>query len=439
MWTRCRGPVPADQADQADHPPLVPLSRRVLGPLSLAAVLVVTGCASIPAPAATRAPSAPVQEKGASAQNLLDTLVAAGLAGDEPAFDAGVSIRDASFADRARLLSANLSRLPLAGVRLRLQPERLTPAGDRAVLLGPDAWVQAATLTWRLTGESSPAEHRIWLTFVVEDGSARLAGTVDGPATPVAAQPVWWTGPVTAATRGAATVVVGAGQDAGAWAERASDAVSEVRHRLQGGAARGWSGAVVVEVPATRPDFEAVLGVPQGSYAAIAAVTLAEGPADAAVRVVVNPEVTRQLAPLGVAVVLTHEAVHVATRSAGSPAPRWLVEGLADEVALTAHPAAESAVAAPLLSRVRRDGAPWSLPTDAQLRTGADDLGVAYAEAWLGCRFIAQNFSDAALQRLYAAVDAGQPLDTAAPDVLGRSVPELTAGWRTDLERRTGG
>ncbi|GAA1437490.1 hypothetical protein GCM10009616_39350 [Microlunatus lacustris] len=312
-------------------------------------------------------------------------------------------------------------------------------------LLGPDAWGQSATVRWRLAGETATAEHTVWLTFTPDRGRPRLAGTAapDDPDDPDDAQrpqPVWWSGPVTAAGREGVTVLVGSGQPADVWLDRAVAAASQVQRRVGRGAAAGWDGGLVVEVPASRSGFEAVLGADPGSYAAIAAVTLPEGPgAGAALRVVVNPEVTRALAPLGVAVVLTHETVHVATRSPDSPAPTWVVEGLADQVALAAHPDAAAGVAEPLLTRVRSDGPPEELPADEEFLAGADDLAVSYAEAWTLCRHIADVWSPGALQRLYTALDDGQGLDEALATALGTDEQALLAGWRSALAHQARG
>ncbi|CAA9296050.1 MAG: hypothetical protein AVDCRST_MAG48-951 [uncultured Friedmanniella sp.] len=374
---------------------------------------------------------------------MVDGLVRAGRAGDRPAFDAGVSTADPSFADRARLLYGNLAGLPWDDLEIRLQPRRGPVTGRLRQVLGADAWQQQATVRWRLAGETATAEHAVWLTFVPDGGRARLAGTAapadpDEPDDARRPQPVWWTGPVTAAARDGVTVVLGAGQPAQGWLDRAVEAAATVRERVSAGAATRWDGGLVVEVPASRSTFEAVLGADPGSYAGIAAVALAEGPAGSALRVVVNPDVTRALAPVGVAVVLTHEMVHVATRSTESPAPTWVVEGLADEVALAAHPEAAVGVAEPLLARVRARGAPASLPGDEAFLAGADDLAVSYAAAWTACRYVADTWSPAALQRLYTALDRGEGLDEALEVTLGTDEERFTAGWRAALVRQAG-
>ncbi len=368
---------------------------------------------------------------------MVDELVRAARAGDRTAFAAMISSRDPSFADRARLLYGNLSALPLDRLQLRLRgaPQPLT--ASRQQLLGVNAWRQQATVSWRLTGESAAAEQAVWLTFASDRGQVLLAGTLDEPAGTTEPEPIWWTGPVDAVQDGRLTVLVGSGQPGDRWLERTRDAVREVRRRLRTGVARTWTGAAVVEVPASRADFESVVGAAPGSYADVAAVTLAEGSTSSAVlRVVVNPDVTRTLTEVGVATVLTHELVHRATRSPDSPAPTWAVEGLADYVAFTAHPAAAVGSQKLLLERVRQHGAPRALPADDRFGADRADLDLTYAEAWSACRYVATTWSAAGLERLYTALDDGASLDTAARDELGVSASALTTGWRRWLQRQ---
>ena len=70
---------------------------------------------------------------------------------------------------------------------------------------------------------------------------------------------------------------------------------------------------------------------------------------------------------------------------------------------------------------MRSDGAPRSLPADDDFAADADDLGVAYAEAWSACRYVAEHYSARRLGRLYAALDRGRSLDEASREVLGLS------------------
>lgn len=401
--------------------------------------LVLAGCSSSDRVAPDPPSSSASVSSRTAAQSAVDDLVRDALAGDRTAFLTRVSNRDPSFADRARLLYDNLSGLPLDRLQLRLRGTGQPLAAARQQLLGDRAWRQQATISWRLTGETASATATVWLTFVPGPTGALLAGTLDQPAGTPIAQPIWWTGPVSAVREGGVAVLVGAGQPAATWLARARAAVGDVRQRVTAGAAQTWTGTVVVEVPASRTDFESVVGAISGSYADIAAVTLAEGPAaTAAVRVVVNPEVTRRLSELGVATVLTHEVVHVATRSADSPAPTWAVEGLADDVAFASHPGSAAASTRLLHERVRQHGAPAALPTNRAFGAGQPDLDLTYAEAWSVCRYVSTAWSPAALQRFYTALDDGAPLGRAAEDTLGVSSARLTAGWRQWLAAQAG-
>ena len=63
------------------------------------------------------------------------------------------------------------------------------------------------------------------------------------------------------------------------------------------------------------------------------------------------------------------------------------------------------------------------------------DLGVAYAESWLACRYIADRYSARRLGRVYAALDRGNSLDEASRSALGVSEQDLVRGWRAYLQR----
>jgi hypothetical protein len=206
-------------------------------------------------------------------------------------------------------------------------------------------------------------------------------------------------------------------------------------------ASTGWRGGLVIEVPSSQGLFERVLGVRQNSYRAIAAVAWPEGPnpRTAAIRVVVNSTVTQGLSEEGVAVLLTHEATHVATRSPGSPAPSWLVEGYADYVAYDAYPRTKAAAAAAALADIRRHGPPRALPTDADFTPGSSDLGLSYARAWLACEFVADTFSALRLSAFYSEVDRGTRLGTAMKRSLGVDEREFTRAWRRYLRSRSEG
>jgi hypothetical protein len=414
------------------------LGLRLTGLVAVVAMLLVAGCSRdpVPAPVWSR-PTSPTatQPRLAAVRATLDGLVTAVRSDDRAAFQQLISDRDPSFGHRARLLYDNLSILPLADLQMRAEPGERPLADGRRAVLGEDAWAQAAIVTWRLTGESADAEHQIWLTFVAAENTAQLAGTLDGPSIE-RQEPAWWLGPVTARRQGSATVIVGAGQAADEWAAVAAESVVAVRRSLPDGLPVGWDGRVTFEIPATERDFESMLGVEPGSHRGIAAVAQQEGSsARSARRVVVNPRVRELVEADRLPTVLAHEAVHVATRASESPAPTWAEEGLAEWVSLRAHPGQRSWQTPDLLAAVRSNGAPRSLPADDDFAVDAKDLGVAYAESWLACRYIAERYSPDRLGRLYAALDGGRTLDDASRAVLGLSERELVRGWRAYLVR----
>ena len=88
-----------------------------------------------------------------------------------------------------------------------------------------------------------------------------------------------------------------------------------------------------------------------------------------------------------------------------------------------------------LLLRVRGDGAPRAFPADGRFKASADELEMAYAEAWLACRFIADRYSESQLARLYAELARGSSLDQASRSTLHLSGTELTAEWQAYLDR----
>lgn len=384
-----------------------------------------------PGPAAT--PTA--TPSGAQAQGVLDRLFAAGRAGDRAAWDAGVVAPDAASAARAAMLFDNLRTVRPERLHVRLTGAAQQLPTARQAALGPDARVLQATLTWRLPGERADASSSVWLTLLPTDTGWRLAGTEDGTRLDAPALPLWWLSPVARATRGEVTVLAGPGQDAARWAGLAARAAADAREHLPSALRRGWDGHLVVQVPGSASDFASVLGAAPDAYATTAAVTRPEGPTTgAAVRVVVNPAVAGDPdAELGT--VLTHETVHVATRSARSPAPLWAVEGLAEYVALEAHPDQR----ADELAALRPVGAGAGLPADARFTAGGQDVTAAYAEAWLACQAVAEHRGRTDLGRFYAALDDGRTVQQASRSALGVDRDTLTGWWRDAVRAAAGG
>jgi hypothetical protein len=154
---------------------------------------------------------------------------------------------------------------------------------------------------------------------------------------------------------------------------------------------------------------------------------------DAPVHVFVNPDVFGRLEPRGAQVVMSHEAVHVATDAATSDLPLWLLEGFADYVALRDLDLPLSTTAGQVIDQVRRDGPPDHLPGSAEFDTTTTQLGAAYESAWLACRLLAQTGGEGALLRLYRLVDGGRALGPALRATFAMTPAELTRAWRRSL------
>ena len=409
----------------------------------MAVMLALFGCsASAVEPVSTPpAPGsvAPNDSRLGLTRATVGALVKTARAGDRGGFYRLVSDQDPAFHDRARLLYDNLSTLPLTMLQIRLEPTEFALTDARQKVLGPGAWAQRGVVTWRLPGDGTEVDHLIWLTFLPAGGEVKLAGTNDQPSgnngnNGNEQQPSWWLGPLSARERGGVTVLAGSGQSLDRWTNLAAAALGNVREQLPAGLGIPWNGSVVIEVPATQRDFESVLGKPAGNYTSIAAVTHHAGAGGAAIRIVANPKAA-QLTSGALQSVLEHEMVHVATRSPDSPAPICAEEGLAEWVALRAHPGQRSEGTDDVLIRVRSDGPPSALPSDGQFRAGARNLHLAYAEAWLACRFIADRYSEAQLARFYAQLDDGRTLDDASRTALGLSGSALTTQWREYLHQ----
>ncbi|MBA3528845.1 MAG: hypothetical protein H0T91_05990 [Propionibacteriaceae bacterium] len=417
-----------------------PAQRGLSLLLGLAGSLLLFSCGSSSLATPQPHSSASTASRTAAAQTTLHAVSGALLSSDRPSYQRQLSSQDPEFTATTARIFDNLTVMPLRLLDFHVRPLARELTAQRRALLGPSAWVQQVAVTWQLVGDSGPAQHLLWITFRVQGGSTSIAGTSDGP-TDTGSRPLWLVERVASQRAGRVTVVVAEGRSTDVWARRGKAAAAAARHHLTAGLGAGWRGDLVLEVPADRRGFERVLGVTPGSYAQIAAVAWPEGPdaATAAVRIVVNSDLASQLDESGLAVLLAHEATHAATRSAASPAPMWLVEGFADYVAYAAYPRTAGAAADVALSTVRSQGTPQALPTDDEFSATNPDLRLAYAESWLACRLLAEEFSAEQLNRFYLEVDSGSAVEVALRSIFSLSVPEFTSRLRGYLQKAAQG
>ena len=376
----CRSLAPAGLADlvQRDLTP-----SRIL--VVLLGVLSLLGCT--PAPPPDTPPAAAI-----AFDDLNGFLTELETARHDPAAWAErLNATDPDLAVAAEQIRANLAQFDV----------RFTATGDTHPLTTPARGGAAATVhgvdvDWAVPGHP-PATHRLWFTLTTRQTGLLLVGLTDGPATdPV---PLWALGPVQVAGGAQAAVLAGADVDVAPWLNDLGKALRTLEARGIG------TSPLLVQVPAQPRDFQRLLGVRPTSHRAVAAVTW---PFGAAAHVVINPQAalfgpTRE-------VLVTHEAVHVATGSLRPGGPLWLAEGYADLVALTGQPEVTAAHERHLADDQRRHGIATTLVTEADLDPDNPRVDAHYQRAWVTVRVLDRaGIAD----RIHAAVQAGTPLSQA--------------------------
>ena len=225
--------------------------------------------------------------------------------------------------DQLVALAENAASAEVADFSLRYVDELGGVAED-------GTWQAAVDTSWAFRGfDPTPALAEVRFGFRVDGDRAVITSVGGGDRR----SPLWMTTPLVV-RRDAGTLVLVAGdaREADRFEALAQAAVPAVH-----GVLPRWRPRLVVEVPPTLAALHGALDSDPGQYDAVAAVTsTADGSLtpDAPVHVFVNPEVFGDLKPRGAQVVMSHEAVHVATDAATSTMPLWLLEGFADYVAL---------------------------------------------------------------------------------------------------------
>ncbi|MFD5109656.1 hypothetical protein ACPCSP_07285 [Streptomyces cinereoruber] len=365
-------------------------------------------------------------------QTLLDAHARALLARDEPAYRAAL---DPAYAPTALTVYRRLATVPLDGWSYRVTGVERT---------GPDRVTARAELGHRLRGhDRRPVTGARVLDLTERNGRWYVTGERPAEGAP---RQLWEQGDV-AAVHGTRSLVLGAGRDRARLREIAAAADRAVP-AVAGVWPEDWARRVVVLVPGSLDAMGQLLGAPGDSYRGIAAVTTGEtkGGADApADRVIVNPDAYGVLGDFGRQLVLTHETVHVATRTHTTPStPIWLSEGFADWVAYR-DADRTPAQAAPELRRAVQGGEPpVRLPEDADFSFGGDaeSLARAYEGGWLACEMVAERWGEERLTAFYRAVGAHPgregAVENALHDVLGTTPEEFTESWRTYVREQLG-
>ncbi|HEY3410948.1 MAG TPA: hypothetical protein VGK53_22505 [Propionicimonas sp.] len=313
-----------------------PRRRLTLRAWSGALLLTIAGCTAAPVPAGT----------------LADRL------------NASVRTGEAAFA-------SNFSTDSTAGTEWYAVLKDAAPTFRQ-----PDG--QSLVVTAAMPGDRRPAT---WTLHLELDGATGRIRAV----APTPDRPIWALGRVDVTAAGHGTLL-SSGLDASArraWAERIDRAAAAVARTAPPGE-DGWAGGLVVEVPATGSDFQAITDELPNTASAL--TTCGTGTP----RIVVNPLILEQ-PDEWLDSTLVHEAVHVATDSACVPAGEslgWAVEGLAESVTARNDPATATRNHGLVLDYLRGHAMPTALPTQLEDLTSyaLAQLAVDQVRAHLGTK-----------------------------------------------------
>lgn len=292
--------------------------RPALPGAALAVCLLFSGCVAAQQPPATAVTAVAAQTPA----QLADRLSAAIGAGDRSGFDQ-LFVDDADDAAQD-MIWHNLQQFDEVSFRVD----------------GSADGVAKVAVSSRVSADTAPARR-----FIGLDARCETDGCQVGEVRPLPGQPapIWLVERVDVLGDDQVTVI--AGQGAKSWLGTARVARERVAAAGLGDLTAGWSGKLVVEAPATGSAFAAVMGVPATEFGVVGAVTWLANTAasqgeSSATRIVVNPVTAGNLSAPSAEVLLAHEAVHAATAQLGQPVPGrlWVMEGLAEHVALPADP-----------------------------------------------------------------------------------------------------
>lgn len=404
--------------------------RRLHVALVVAAAIAMSGCSRDETVAPPRPSRDGTAARDVAAQQTLTKLVHAL---DSRSSDEAAALAASGARPTLETLAANAQKLDLRDLSMRFVDDQGELNAAEGEHYGASAWPGTVELSYRVSAwDAHPTRLETRFVFVTSGGRALVAGVGGGDAR----TPLWTTGPVSTFEDGRALVVT-TGTEGRRYLDLAKQALIDVAKVLP-----RWHGKLVIEAASSEQQLDEALAASQEQYANIAAVTttvdgsLVPG---SPVHVFLNPRVFDALGPRGAQVVLSHETTHVATDATFKELPTWLLEGFADYVALAHAGIPVETAAGQILARIRKQGLPDHLPTASDLAPTASGLGATYEESWLATRFIAREYGEDKLVRLYTSVSDGEPLDDAFRKILGTTQADFVAKWRADLHALTTG
>ncbi len=384
------------------------------------------------------------QARDAAIVAALGTMTSAYAAGDEARFLSVVHPADAALTGRLRTTFRNLRAIGYDDVRFGW-PDRRTwrvplsrPYSDPHAAVPPV--VAAVEVRTRITAfDRRAASTLLGLTFAELGGSWVVVGDRDAQnelQLYTASEP-WMLGPVYVVRKPHAVVVGETSREADVKRLAASveSAVSTVRSVWK---LRSWNGKVVVYATTDRRFVDRQFGGRDARSSRVtkealfdAKVALPFGnpifdssdePQEASPRMVVTPFLLGRDDAQSRAV-LRHELTHVAFAfEGGDGVPTWLVEGTAEYTGFRTGGSSVDGVGAlakrglprTTWTQLRRGTWKPALVVDAaEFYTGTSArVGGTYTTSWLTCLYIADEYGEQSLARLYAAAGA-MPADEA--------------------------
>ena len=360
---------------------------------------------------------------------------------------ASVDPSQAGFRKQQSVVFDRLRQLPLAAWRYQVLQDEPALGSVRQARLGPTAWVSTVELSYRFKADAVAIRRIERLTARQVAGHWLIAADTDGATD----RDLWDLTPISV-RKGSRSVVVGASSQARNLTRFAKD-VDVAARNVDKAWGTAWPRTVVVLVPDSLRQMAQLLGRENtDGLDQLAAVTTGEvrragdvlaRPTGTADRVVLNPQAFgSEFGQAGRRLVLTHELVHVATRSAAwcSP-PIWVEEGFADFVAYRTSGLSRERIASELVAAVRLGRAPAHLPSSEDFDPARNDVAQAYAGAWLAFDMMARaGGADRAVEfyRSAAGIErhghppakAPQVLEQAYADVLGVDGATFERKWR---------
>ena len=383
-------------------------------------------------------------------QELLDRRAAAVMAGDLRGFIATVAGESKAFVRRQRRLFKHMRRVPLASYRLVARPDRfgdLATDSVRRRYRGADTVsIPVTEERYRLEGfDAEEAIEDMFYTFVQRDGGWLIAEDTDlDELTFYSGRHLWDYSPVRVRRAGRFLLLEpscrGCPQAPPAAIQIAQQALRRVRRYWPA----PWAKRVTIVIPTSADDLKRMLKVTfeLDNFVAFAysSVDRSDGVDYTGHRILLNPEAFTGRSSSSTLRVLTHELLHVASRSSSGPfVPTFVEEGIAEYVSQDANPSALSFFYDDVASGTF-DG---RLPEDFRFVIGSGtDVFRSYQKAFSAARYFVNRWGLRKLVRFYrrlgrveVAPGTGEyHIDRALRKTVGVRLDELERSWAGSID-----